>query len=185
MLYIRIGNRLHHPLHLHGHKFEVLDIVAPDQSTDCTLFGCPLTSKYSSEAARREIEARPLAGVLKDTVNLPAGGGVVIRFPTTNPGAWFLHCHLDLHMEDGMGLILREGGEEATSSIALPDGMQGCVHGTQHHHAEHPACDCYLDTDASKGSQFAAPHRCSRSYLCMHERWRESGTAAVYAPGVS
>ncbi len=25
---------------------------------------------------------------------LPAGGWLVIAFPTDNPGAWLLHCHI-------------------------------------------------------------------------------------------
>lgn len=60
-----------HPMHLHGHHFQVL---------------------------------RPSGrGPVKDTVAVPARGGVVtFDFLATNPGDWLFHCHNHHHMEDGM-----------------------------------------------------------------------------------
>jgi hypothetical protein len=46
--------------------------------------------------------------VLKDTVIVPSGGYVVVRFPATTPGIWFLHCHIDMHSNDGMAMVLNE-----------------------------------------------------------------------------
>jgi FtsP/CotA-like multicopper oxidase with cupredoxin domain len=60
-----------HPMHLHGHHFQVLT------------------------ASGR--------GPVKDTVAVPARGGVVtFDFRATNPGTWLFHCHNHHHMEDGM-----------------------------------------------------------------------------------
>jgi FtsP/CotA-like multicopper oxidase with cupredoxin domain len=58
-----------HPMHLHGHFFQVL-------------------SK----------NGKPLAGspVVKDTLNLKPGEEYIIAFKADNPGNWMFHCH-DLH----------------------------------------------------------------------------------------
>ncbi len=58
-----------HPMHLHGHFFQVL-------------------SK----------NGKPLEGspILKDTINLKPGDEYVVAFKADNPGNWLFHCH-DLH----------------------------------------------------------------------------------------
>lgn len=67
-----------HPMHLHGHHFQVL-----------------------TGSGR---------GPVKDTVAVPARGGVVtIDFLATNPGRWLFHCHNHHHMEDGMVRLVRYG----------------------------------------------------------------------------
>ena len=47
--------------------------------------------------------------VRKDTVQVPAGGYVVVNYLSDNPGYWFLHCHNELHQLQGMALIVKEG----------------------------------------------------------------------------
>ena len=37
-----------------------------------------------------------------------AGDNVTIRFTTNNPGPWFLHCHIDFHLEAGFAVVLAE-----------------------------------------------------------------------------
>ncbi|TKJ18244.1 copper oxidase [Blastococcus sp. CCUG 61487] len=65
-----------HPMHLHGHHFQVL-----------------------TPSGR---------GPVKDTVTVPARGGVVtFDFLATNPGDWLFHCHNHHHMEDGMVRLVR------------------------------------------------------------------------------
>jgi FtsP/CotA-like multicopper oxidase with cupredoxin domain len=65
-----------HPMHLHGHHFQVL-----------------------TPSGR---------GPVKDTVAVPARGGVVtFDFLATNPGDWMFHCHNHHHMEDGMVRLVR------------------------------------------------------------------------------
>lgn len=58
-----------HPMHLHGHFFQVL-------------------SKNG-----KPIEGSPL---MKDTLNLKPGEEYVVAFKADNPGDWMFHCH-DLH----------------------------------------------------------------------------------------
>lgn len=62
-----------HPMHLHGHHFQVV-----------------------------EIDGERLAGAMRDTVLVPAGGRVTVAFDAANPGKWALHCHHLYHMAAGM-----------------------------------------------------------------------------------
>ncbi|WP_045519405.1 multicopper oxidase family protein [Neobacillus niacini] len=60
---------VNHPMHLHGHFFQVL-------------------SKNG-----KPIEGSPIE---KDTINLKPGDEFVVAFEADNPGNWLFHCH-DLH----------------------------------------------------------------------------------------
>ena len=44
----------------------------------------------------------------KDTVIVPFGGYVVIRFIADNPGWWFFHCHIEIHQLEGMAALIQE-----------------------------------------------------------------------------
>ena len=62
-----------HPMHLHGHHFQVVGI-----------------------------NGTPIAGAMRDTVLLPPMASVVLAFDADNPGRWPLHCHHLYHMASGM-----------------------------------------------------------------------------------
>jgi FtsP/CotA-like multicopper oxidase with cupredoxin domain len=62
-----------HPMHLHGHYFQVVDI-----------------------------NGKRIAGAVRDTILVPASETVTIRFDADNPGTWALHCHHLYHMNSGM-----------------------------------------------------------------------------------
>lgn len=66
-------SRMAHPMHLHGHHFQVvgLDGVA-------------------------------MAGAVRDTVLVPANGSVTVMLDADNPGRWLFHCHNLFHMATGM-----------------------------------------------------------------------------------
>ncbi|KAM3325500.1 hypothetical protein P3S67_000625 [Capsicum chacoense] len=38
----------------------------------------------------------------RNTVGVPSGGWVAIRFLADNPGVWFMHCHLEVHISWGL-----------------------------------------------------------------------------------
>jgi FtsP/CotA-like multicopper oxidase with cupredoxin domain len=87
----KLGDRVHltfrnrtmmsHPMHLHGHHFQVI-----------------------------AIDGRPMAGAMRDTVLVPANGGAVtIAFDADNPGRWVMHCHNLYHMLGGMMTEVRYG----------------------------------------------------------------------------
>ncbi|PFH47612.1 multicopper oxidase [Amanita thiersii Skay4041] len=71
-----------HPFHLHGFNFAVVRSVG---SSAINTINPPL----------------------RDVVNTGrAGDNVTFRFRTDNPGPWFLHCHLDFHLEAGLAVVL-------------------------------------------------------------------------------
>jgi hypothetical protein len=99
---------LNHPIHLHGHDFFVLGsgagVFDPQNSPSTLLFDNP---------PRR------------DVTFLPAGGWVVLAFPTDNPGAWLMHCHIATHISGGLGVQFLESKDK----IALPgpDWQKTCA----------------------------------------------------------
>lgn len=90
-----------HPIHLHGHDFYVLGAGTgtfdPNANVGQLTFSNPTR---------------------RDTALLPGGGWLVIAFPTDNPGAWLMHCHISWHISQGLGVQFLE----AKQSINLPDG---------------------------------------------------------------
>ena len=62
-----------HPMHLHGHHFQVV-----------------------------RINGRRLSGAMRDTVVVPPAATLTIAFDADNPGHWPLHCHHLYHMVTGM-----------------------------------------------------------------------------------
>ncbi|KAJ8520191.1 hypothetical protein ONZ45_g2992 [Pleurotus djamor] len=71
-----------HPFHLHGHTF---DIVRTSRSEVTNLVNPP----------RRDVVP----------IN---GGNTTFRFFSGNSGAWFLHCHIDWHLEAGLAIVFAE-----------------------------------------------------------------------------
>ena len=62
-----------HPMHLHGHHFQVIGI-----------------------------NGQPLAGAMRDTVLVPPMNWLETAFDADNPGRWLFHCHNLYHMATGM-----------------------------------------------------------------------------------
>ncbi|XP_004294638.1 PREDICTED: laccase-17-like [Fragaria vesca subsp. vesca] len=74
-----------HPLHLHGFNFFVVGqgFGNYDQNKDPKKFNL-------------------IDPVERNTVGVPSGGWVAIRFLADNPGVWFMHCHLEIHTSWGL-----------------------------------------------------------------------------------
>ncbi|KHG14663.1 Laccase-4 [Gossypium arboreum] len=83
-----------HPLHLHGFNFFVLGqgVGNFDPKKDPAKFNLV-------DPAER------------NTIGVPAGGWVAIRFLADNPGVWFMHCHLEVHTSWGlkMAWVVNDG----------------------------------------------------------------------------
>ncbi len=62
-----------HPMHLHGHAFQVVDVG---------------NGRF--------------AGAVRDTIQVPPGGRVTVAFDADNPGHWAFHCHHLYHLAAGM-----------------------------------------------------------------------------------
>ena len=70
---LRNTSMMAHPMHLHGHHFQVV-----------------------------AIDGRRFAGAVRDTVLLPPNRSVTIAVDAGNPGQWAFHCHHLYHMATGM-----------------------------------------------------------------------------------
>merc|ERR1719384_138624 len=134
-----------HPLHLHGHSFQVLKIAYPPFYNDTGAIcrwpkGTPHPSCLSSDdiesgegtgfaTANWKNNIRPPLNfdrpIRKDTVIIPPGGYVVLRFRTDNPGWWHLHCHMAHHLMSGMGMFINEA-PELQSSFPPPANFPKC-----------------------------------------------------------
>ncbi|EPQ54176.1 laccase hybrid [Gloeophyllum trabeum ATCC 11539] len=78
-----------HPMHLHGHTFSVIRSAGtgPDG--------------YNFKVS---LSRTTLICITGDTT----GDNVTIRFVTDNAGPWFLHCHIDYHLNAGFAAIMAE-----------------------------------------------------------------------------
>jgi len=80
-LSMRNDSMMGHPMHLHGHHFQVVGI-----------------------------DGRRFAGAVRDTVWVPPMREVTIAFDATNPGTWAFHCHHLYHMAAGMMTVIQYAG---------------------------------------------------------------------------
>ncbi|KAK3733860.1 hypothetical protein RRG08_031800 [Elysia crispata] len=134
-----IGRGWAHPIHMHGHTYTVVKIgypfydpVTAQVGADSPDINCGgKTTNFCNEAiwANTSWGGNSVPGLTfnspprKDTVIVPSGGYVVIRIRADNPGAWFMHCHIELHSVDGMALVLNESYPLQT---APPVGFPTC-----------------------------------------------------------
>ncbi|VCJ27876.1 multicopper oxidase family protein [Burkholderia pseudomallei] len=70
---LRNASMMAHPMHLHGHHFQVV-----------------------------AIDGRRFAGAVRDTVLVPPQRSVTFAVDADNPGQWAFHCHHLYHMTRGM-----------------------------------------------------------------------------------
>ncbi|KAB2060153.1 hypothetical protein ES319_A11G358600v1 [Gossypium barbadense] len=74
-----------HPLHLHGYNFFIVGQG----------FG-------NYDPNKDPLKFNLVDPMERNTAGVPAGGWIAIRFFADNPGAWFMHCHLDVHTSWGL-----------------------------------------------------------------------------------
>ncbi|MEM1282520.1 MAG: multicopper oxidase family protein [Chlamydiota bacterium] len=67
-----------HPMHLHGHVFEVV-----------------------------EIDGNRFSGAVRDTILVMPNQTVKVQFDANNPGVWALHCHISYHGWAGMFTVVK------------------------------------------------------------------------------
>lgn len=75
---LKNGHEDGHPVHLHRHNFEIV-----------------------------KIGDKPVAGIMKDTVNVPRDTTVEVEFLADDPGLSLLHCHMQQHMDYGFKTIVK------------------------------------------------------------------------------
>ncbi len=76
-LVMRNETMMSHPMHLHGHRFQVVGI-----------------------------DAQRFPGAVRDTVLVPPLKTVTIAFEADNPGRWAFHCHNLWHLAAGMMTVV-------------------------------------------------------------------------------
>ncbi|KAG6865245.1 hypothetical protein C0991_004126 [Blastosporella zonata] len=102
-----------HPFHLHGHAFYVMK------------------NPYSEEF-------NWVNPVLRDTVNTGLDGNLtVIRFLTDNSGPWFLHCHIDWHIDLGLAIVFAEDPEGTKAHNKIPPSLDKMCQDFNAHNPDH------------------------------------------------
>ncbi|KAG6821107.1 hypothetical protein H0H93_006446 [Arthromyces matolae] len=91
---IKNGDAGKHPFHLHGHKYQIVG-RSQDYTSDDPTLNPPIV----------EGQANPIR---RDTIQIPSMNSATLRFVADNPGAWFLHCHIEWHLEAGLAIQLIE-----------------------------------------------------------------------------
>ncbi len=76
-LVMRNQTMMSHPMHLHGHRFQVVGL-----------------------------DGRWFSGAVRDTVLVPPRKTVTIAFDAENPGRWAFHCHNLYHLAAGMMAVV-------------------------------------------------------------------------------
>ena len=72
-----------HPMHLHGHDFQVV-----------------------------EIDGEKVSGALRDTLMVPPRSTMTVAFDADNTGVWPMHCHLLYHLDTGMFTVVKYDGAD-------------------------------------------------------------------------
>ncbi|XP_060176811.1 laccase-17-like [Lycium barbarum] len=100
-----------HPLHLHGFNFFVVGqgFGNFDPNKDPANFNL-------------------IDPVERNTIGVPSGGWVAIRFLADNPGVWFMHCHLDVHTSWGlkMAWLVLDGKLPNQKLLPPPSDLPQC-----------------------------------------------------------
>ncbi len=78
---LRNETNMAHPMHLHGHDFQVI-----------------------------EIDGKQVNGALRDTLLVPPKSAIKVCLDANNPGVWAFHCHILYHLATGMFTVLKYEG---------------------------------------------------------------------------
>ncbi|KAJ9608919.1 hypothetical protein H2200_006690 [Cladophialophora chaetospira] len=98
-----------HPMHMHGHDFQVL--AEGFGTWDGTITN-------PSNPQRRDVHML-WAGATPENPSY-----IVLQYTQDNPGLWVVHCHIAWHLSAGMVVLLLEHPEEV-SKIQIPDSITG------------------------------------------------------------
>eukprot|EP00261_Vitis_vinifera_P030655 XP_019071898.1 PREDICTED: laccase-14-like [Vitis vinifera] len=101
----------HHPMHLHGYSFYVVGWG----------FG---NFDGNKDPLRYNLVDPPF----QNTISVPSNGWVAIRFEASNPGVWFMHCHVERHLTWGMetAFIVKNGKHPEAQMLSPPSDMPPC-----------------------------------------------------------
>lgn len=121
-------SRLTHPFHLHGHDFCVLDMAPLPLGqiwTADSIKDVVRNNKFDQVfGQQRKLNQTFLDAPFKDTVQIPSSGVTRLRFISSNPGYWLMHCHIDWHLAIGMAFVFQVG--ERAEMSPTPDYFPTC-----------------------------------------------------------
>ncbi|KAG4941527.1 hypothetical protein JHK87_045398 [Glycine soja] len=99
-----------HPMHLHGTSFFAVG------------YGFGNFDKHKDRKTYNLIDPP-----LMNTILVPKNGWASIRYRASNPGVWFVHCHLDRHLSWGMETVfIVTNGEGDAEILPPPPDMPQC-----------------------------------------------------------
>ena len=122
LIYDRIPlTDLHHPFHLHGYEFRVLYVGQFADARNISHSDLDnILAAHAQRLQRGEYHNPPG----KDTVKIPTGGYVILRFKANNPGWWLIHCHFSWHHITGMEMVIHVGEDQDLPPV--PPGFPTC-----------------------------------------------------------
>jgi len=86
-----------HPIHLHGHVFSVVRSAGNS------------TYNYVNPPQRDVV-----------SIGTQTTDNTTIRFVTSNPGPWFMHCHIDWHLNAGFAVVMAEDVPDIPATAYRP-----------------------------------------------------------------
>ncbi|KAJ2613075.1 ferroxidase fet3 [Coemansia sp. RSA 1365] len=114
--------RIPHPMHLHGHAFQIIEYGPVDPRM---VLGANREGLSNSTASVIKSSEYPME---RDTVVIPTMQYVKLRFRADNPGVWLFHCHMDIHFGMGMAMTFVEAPDVFQDTMTIPNSMaQMCV----------------------------------------------------------
>ena len=102
-----------HPMHLHGHQYQVLSRGYPDTGA---IWDGTYNANLSSYPIRR------------DTVMLNKNSSSVWRFKADNPGVWLFHCHIEYHITSGLVATFVEAPDHIGNLKIPKNHIAACQH---------------------------------------------------------
>jgi len=93
-----------HPIHLHGHSFHVVRSAGSS------------SYNYVDPVVRDVVSIGTVVPGLFDNVT--------IRLVADNPGPWFLHCHIDWHLNTGFAVVFAEDVPDVSGQDITTDAWK-------------------------------------------------------------
>ncbi|KAJ2829009.1 ferroxidase fet3 [Coemansia erecta] len=98
---------LPHPLHLHGHTFQIIEKGFTNDTT----------GQYRNQVSASN------APLKRDTIYIPGFEYAIVRFRADNPGIALFHCHALWHENMGLSMTFVEAPEMMQKTIKVPEAI--------------------------------------------------------------